>query len=95
MGEVRTKPEQLEEVQDCRVIPSFTYEDGYKIFRSRSDFGCIVVDWDIPDEDPAEATTAKELIVKIRKRHQGIPIGPTHGAYGNGPDSHGNPEIHQ
>ena len=71
---LRQLTEQLEEVQDCRVIPSFTYEDGYKIFRSRSDFGCIVVDWDIPDEDPAEATTAKELIVKIRKRHQGIPI---------------------
>jgi arginine decarboxylase len=71
---LRQLTEQLEEIQDCRVIPSYTYEDGYKIFRSRADFGCIVVDWDIPDEDPAEATTAKELIVKMRKRHQGIPI---------------------
>jgi len=32
------------------------------------------VDWDIPDEDPGETTTAEELIVKMRKRHQGIPI---------------------
>ncbi|MEA2039845.1 MAG: Orn/Lys/Arg decarboxylase N-terminal domain-containing protein [Thermodesulfobacteriota bacterium] len=71
---LRQLTEQLEEVQDCRVIPSFTYEDGYEIFRSRSDFGCIVVDWDIPDEDPGEATTAEELIVKMRKRHQKVPI---------------------
>ena len=71
---LRQLTEQLEEIQDCRVIPSYTYEDGYKIFRSRADFGCIVVDWDIPDEDPAETTTAKELILKMRKRHRGIPI---------------------
>ncbi|MCJ7808880.1 MAG: hypothetical protein MUP26_01335, partial [Desulfobulbaceae bacterium] len=50
------------------------YEDGYEIFRSRSDFGCIVVDWDIPEEDPGEATTAKELILEMRKRHRGVPI---------------------
>ena len=36
---LRQLSEQLEEVQDCRVIPSYTYEDGYEIFRSRSD--CI------------------------------------------------------
>ena len=33
------------------IIPSYTYEDGYEIFRSRSDFGSIVVDWDIPLEE--------------------------------------------
>ena len=66
--------EQLEKIQDCRVIPSYTYEDAYEIFRSRSDFGCIVVDWDIPDEDAGEATTAEALIVKMRKRHRAVPI---------------------
>lgn len=71
---LRQLTKQLEEVQDCRVIPSYTYEDGYEIFRSRSDIGCIVVDWDIPEEDPGEATTAEELIVKMRNRHQGVPI---------------------
>ncbi len=71
---LRQLTKQLEEVQDCRVIPSFTYEDGYELFRSRLDFGCIVVDWDIPDEDPGETTTAEELIIKMRKRRQKVPI---------------------
>jgi arginine decarboxylase len=71
---LRQLTDQLEEIHDCRVIPSFTYEDGYEIFRSRSDFGSIVVDWDIPREDPAEATTAAELIIKMRKRHRKVPI---------------------
>ncbi|MBU1931956.1 hypothetical protein KJ965_04645, partial [Patescibacteria group bacterium] len=49
---------ELEEIQHCKVIPSFSYEDGYEVFRSRSDFGCIVVDWDIPEENPEEKMTA-------------------------------------
>lgn len=71
---LRQLTEELREVHDCRVIPSFTYEDGYEIFRSRSDFGAIVVDWDIPDENPGECTTAQMLIVEMRKRHQRVPI---------------------
>jgi arginine decarboxylase len=71
---LRQLAEQLEEAHDCRIIPSFTYEDGYEIFRSRSDFGSIVVDWDIPLENPGEATTATELILKMRKRHGRVPI---------------------
>ncbi len=71
---LRQLADQLEEAHDCRIIPSFTYEDGYEIFRSRSDFGSIVVDWDIPSEDPGEATTAAQLILKMRKRHGHVPI---------------------
>ena len=71
---LRQLTEELEEVQDCKVIPSFSYEDGYEIFRSRSDFGCIVVDWDIPEEDPKEKMTAAEFIILMRKRHKGVPI---------------------
>ncbi len=71
---LRQLTEQLEEVQDCSIIPSYTYEDGYKLFRSRADFGCIVVDWDIPHENSAETTTANDLIVNMRKRHLTVPI---------------------
>ena len=71
---VRQLAEQLEDVHDCQIIPSYTYEDGYEIFRSRSDFGSIVVDWDIPLENPDEQTTAAQLISKMRKRHEHVPI---------------------
>ena len=71
---LRQLTEELEEVQDCRIIPSFSYEDGYEIFRSRSDFGCIVVDWDIPEENPEEKMTAAEFIILMRKRHKGVPV---------------------
>lgn len=71
---LRELVEVLKESHDCRVIPSFTYEDGYEIFRSRSDFGCIVVDWDIPEENKSEKMTARRFIAAMRKRHKGVPI---------------------
>ncbi len=65
---------ELEEVQHCSVIPSFSYEDGYEVFLSRSDFGCIVVDWDIPQETPEEKMTPDQFVILMRKRHKGVPI---------------------
>lgn len=65
---------ELEEVQECSVIPSFTYEDAQEIFRSRADLGAVVVDWDIPEEDPEELMLAPELIEMIRSRNKKIPI---------------------
>jgi lysine decarboxylase/arginine decarboxylase len=66
--------EELEEVQDCIVIPSFTYEDAMEIKRSRADIGVVVIDWNLPEEDASERTTASELIVKIRTRNARLPI---------------------
>ncbi|MFC1643846.1 Orn/Lys/Arg decarboxylase N-terminal domain-containing protein [Candidatus Omnitrophota bacterium] len=71
---LRELVKSLKRNHDLSTIPSFTYEDGYEIFRSRSDFGCIVVDWDIPEEDKQEKMTAEALITNMRKRHKGVPI---------------------
>ena len=71
---LRELVDALKEHHDLNVIPSFTYEDGYEIYRSRSDFGAIIVDWDIPTEDKTEITTAERLITSMRKRHKGVPI---------------------
>ena len=71
---LRELVEALKDHHDINVIPSFTYEDGYELFRSRADFGCIVVDWDIPEEDKKEKMTAKAFITNIRKRNKRIPI---------------------
>ena len=65
---------ELEEVQYCSVIPSFTYEDAQEIFISRADIGVVVIDWDLPEEDPEEYMMAPELIALIRSRNKNIPI---------------------
>lgn len=71
---LRQLEEELIEVQHLGVIPSFTYEDSYEICHSRNDFGCIVVDWDIPEERPDEQMTAPELVDLLRERHTHVPI---------------------
>ncbi|MFC2149595.1 Orn/Lys/Arg decarboxylase N-terminal domain-containing protein [Candidatus Auribacterota bacterium] len=71
---LRELEKELKENQDCSVIPSFTYEDGYEIFRSRADFGCIVVDWDIPAETSKEKITAIDTVRLFRERHKTVPI---------------------
>lgn len=65
---------ELEDVQECSVIPSFTYEDAQEIFISRADLGAVVIDWDLPEEDPEELMMAPELIQLIRARNKKIPI---------------------
>ena len=66
--------EELREVQYCSVIPSFTYEDAREVFISRADLGAVVVDWDLPEEDPWEKMTAPELIDLLRQRNKKVPI---------------------
>jgi len=66
--------EELEEVQECSIIPSFTYEDAAEITHSRADLGTVVVDWNIPEENPAEKTTAIGLIETIRYRYPKLPV---------------------
>ncbi|MBC8490549.1 MAG: hypothetical protein H8D45_31425 [Bacteroidetes bacterium] len=66
--------EELEEVQECSVIPSFSYEDALEIFISRADIGTVVVDWDLPEEDTSEEMSPVYFIDKIRKRNRKIPI---------------------
>lgn len=65
---------ELEEVQQCSVIPSFTYEDAQEIMISRADIGAVVIDWDLPEEDETELMTAPELIEIVRKRNKSVPI---------------------
>ena len=71
---LRELTEELKNVQDCSVIPSFTYEDAHELFISRADLGAIVVDWDLPEEDPEEKMTALEFVDLIRQRNKKVPI---------------------
>lgn len=66
--------EELEQVQDCSVIPSFTYEDAAEVIHSRADIGAVVVDWNLPEENHDEKSTAMDLISTIRSRYATLPI---------------------
>ena len=65
---------ELETTQECKVIPSFSYEDAAEIFLSRADLSAIVVDWDLPEEDAAEKENPSELTAAFRVRNGKIPI---------------------
>ena len=65
---------ELENNQQCKVIPSFSYEDAAEIFLSRADLSTIVVDWDLPSEDASEKENPSELAAAFRKRNREIPI---------------------
>nr|NQU91459.1 hypothetical protein [Bacteroidota bacterium] len=66
--------EELKGEQELSVIPSFTYEDAAEIVRSRADIGTVVVDWNLPEEDESEKSTAIDLISIIRGRNKKVPI---------------------
>lgn len=65
---------ELEHVQECKVIPSFTYEDAWELFLPRADLGAVVVDWDLPFDDGEEHMTPDEFVHKMRERNKKIPI---------------------
>jgi arginine decarboxylase len=77
-------PSNWKKPMTVEIIPSYTYEDGYEIFRSRSDFGSIVVDWDIPLENPKEQTTAERIDCQDAETPPAcshFAVGGTHGRY--------------
>jgi len=66
--------EELKTVQECSVISSFTYEDAMEVIHSRADIGVVVVDWNLPEEDAGEKSTAVDLIRVIRERNTKLPV---------------------
>jgi lysine decarboxylase/arginine decarboxylase len=71
---LRALVEDLEGVQDCSVLPSFSYEDAIEIFISRNDLGAVVIDWDIQQENCGEELAPEVLLGKIRRRNKTIPV---------------------
>ena len=67
---LRELEKELTQSQDIPFISALTYEDGYKLFQSRADFGAILIDWEIEKEK----TQAIEIVRLIRKRNTLIPI---------------------
>jgi len=71
---LRELVENLDEVQECSVLPSFSYEDAIEIFTSRADLGAVVIDWDIQGEECGEKMAPEILLDKVRERNKTIPI---------------------
>ncbi|WP_176013753.1 Orn/Lys/Arg decarboxylase N-terminal domain-containing protein [Victivallis sp. Marseille-Q1083] len=65
---------ELENVQDCTVIVSCSYEDALEISVSRADLGTIIIDWDLPLENQLEAMTPDAFVAAIRQRNRTIPL---------------------
>lgn len=65
---------QLENVEECSVIPSGSYEDALEIFISRADIGCIIIDWDLEFEAVNEVMAPEVLLARIRGRNSKIPV---------------------
>lgn len=65
---------ELTDQQLLKIIPALTYEDGYKVFSSRTDLGCVIVDWDIPQESTEEKMKPFDMVNLMRKRRTDIPI---------------------
>ena len=65
---------ELEKTQECAVIPSQSYEDAAEVFASRADIGCVIVDWDLPFENPKEKMPAAALIDAVRQRNRSVPL---------------------
>ncbi|MEG2076286.1 MAG: Orn/Lys/Arg decarboxylase N-terminal domain-containing protein, partial [Victivallaceae bacterium] len=66
--------EQLENVQHCKVIKSFRYEDAVELFISRADIGTVIVDWELPREDASEHFSVQNFITIVRERNKKMPI---------------------
>ncbi|MDD3885567.1 MAG: Orn/Lys/Arg decarboxylase N-terminal domain-containing protein [Victivallaceae bacterium] len=65
---------ELVHTQECRVIKSFSYEDALELFMSRADIGCVIVDWELPDEKVSEKMTPDALVAAIRARNSKVPL---------------------
>ncbi|RJQ42580.1 MAG: hypothetical protein C4534_09960 [Gaiellales bacterium] len=71
---LRELERELVDNHRCSVIPSLSYEDADEICRSRADFGCVIVDWDIPAELPGERMRPAGFVELVRARHRHVPV---------------------
>jgi arginine decarboxylase len=62
------------ESRDVDVVTSNSSEDGQSIILSDPLIQCILLDWDLGDDDPLTHAKAKDLLELIRSRNEKIPI---------------------
>ena len=60
--------------RDVLVIESISAADGEAIVHSDPSLQCVLLDWDLKDEDPKTHVSEKSLLATIRSRNEKIPI---------------------
>jgi arginine decarboxylase len=68
-----TLVEELES-RDVDVVTSNSSKDGQSVILSDPSIQCILLDWDLGDDDPLTHAKAKDLLKLIRSRNEKIPI---------------------
>ncbi len=65
----------LENEKECATLSARTYEDGIGLLYSRSDIGCLLVDWDIASESNKNPRYSPlKFIEKVRKINEILPV---------------------
>ncbi|RQW80796.1 MAG: arginine decarboxylase [Methanothrix sp.] len=60
--------------RDVAVVESFSEEDGHSIILSDPSVQCILLDWNLGDDDPTTHAKALWLLELVRSRNKHIPI---------------------
>lgn len=71
---LRELAHELETEHECRIIPCLSYEDAIELLLSRTDFGAVVIDWDINRTNPGAKHKPAAVLSKIRGRNPKIPV---------------------
>ena len=60
--------------RDVAVVESFSEEDGHSVILSDPSVQCILLDWNLGDDDPTTHAKALWLLELVRSRNKHIPI---------------------
>lgn len=71
---LRELAHELETEHGCKIVPCLSYEDAIELLLSRTDFGALVIDWDINRTNPAAKHSPASVLSAIRKRNPKIPV---------------------
>lgn len=71
---LRELAHELESEHECKIVPCLSYEDATELLLSRTDFGAVVIDWDINRTNPAAKHKPALVLSKIRARNPKIPV---------------------
>lgn len=71
---LRELAHELESEHECKIVPCLSYEDAIELLLSRTDFGAVVIDWDINRGNPNSKHKPDTVLCKIRNRNPKIPV---------------------
>ena len=71
---LRELTHELEAEHECKIVPCLSYEDAIELLLRRTDFGAVVIDWDINRTTPNAKHSPASVLSAIRKRNLKIPV---------------------